>query len=60
MMGLAYMAMRLAQRRTGGILFRGDGTADPVPRDRLDVYGPWPASIEYYRIIDRLTKGEKP
>jgi len=68
---LARMAAALADERIktthpgyGGIhMVRGvvGILPDRKPMSRWDVHnGDYPASAEYYRIIDRLTRGEKP
>lgn len=58
MIGLAHMAMRLACRR----IYSDPGMAESIvfrPREQV-----WPegigAAAEYYRIIDRLSRGERP
>lgn len=58
MLGLAKMAMDLAWRR----VFRGQpmGKQWPNPVLRSELHDIFPASIEYYRICDRITRGEKP
>lgn len=66
MIGLARMAANLADARTkayrerrgwGGIHF--EIGANPARRDTAAEAG-YPASREYYRIIDRITRGERP
>jgi len=66
MIGLARMAAHLADERTRkvrgehyvGIQFE---RSNPVSRVYANNYPKAaPASLEYYRIIDRLTRGEKP
>jgi len=67
MIGLARMAANLADARTaryrrrrhwGGIDFaRG---YRPARRDTAQDARKYPASAEYYAIIDRITRGEKP
>jgi hypothetical protein len=56
MIGLAIMACKLAEQRTGSILLWYDGTGGPLPRESLESW--MLASTEYYAIIDRLTRGE--
>jgi hypothetical protein len=61
MMGLADMAMRLAEER-GPNSTKGFWTTrhlDPAPRKcaRPETH---PVSAEYYAIIDRISRGEKP
>jgi hypothetical protein len=58
MLGLARMAMDLAWRRAFKGTPMGKQWHNPVHRSELhDIF---PASIEYYRICDRISAGEKP
>lgn len=64
MNGLAEMAARLAESRFPWKidlrpLHNAYGHIRVVRRDQVD-QGLTPASCEYYRIIDRLSRGEKP
>jgi hypothetical protein len=56
MMGLANMAVRLAYLRALDDP-RNYTVDDVVPRDEANG---WAASTEYYAIIDRISRGEKP
>jgi hypothetical protein len=61
MMGLADMAMRLAEKR-GPDYTKGFWTIqhlDPSPR-KYARRATHPVSAEYYAIIDRISRGEKP
>lgn len=63
MIGLAHAAMSLAERRKikcGNLAENHFGNKAPI--DRRGRYDLWlyPVSEEYYRIIDRITHGEKP
>jgi hypothetical protein len=58
MLGLARMAMRLACKR----VYRDPKMADCIllmPRGEAEPY-PRSAGAEYYRICDRIARGEKP
>jgi hypothetical protein len=64
--GLAEMAARLAESRCTieegcdpHPIHNAYGQLRVVDRDRVDTFLT-PASCEYYRIIDRITRGEKP
>lgn len=67
MIGLAYMAARLAEQRAGGSLWMQnffDTSVDadikgPLSRKEAKRKG-YPTSLEYYAIIDRITRGGKP
>lgn len=59
MLGLAIMAAKLAYQRCG----YGTDHVTPdlmVPRARLRPNDRFRRSREYYRICDRITRGEKP
>jgi hypothetical protein len=56
MIGLARLALRLACLR----VYRDASMANWIVLDARGVRGPASANGEYYRIIDRLTRGEKP
>lgn len=61
MIGLANMAARLAYARRGNPKPRNLAAVDVGwIANRGDSPGAFPASAEYYRIIDRITRGEKP
>jgi hypothetical protein len=57
---LAHMALNLAGRRAWGRTEPFDIGA--VPIRRISVSDGWspPVSAEYYRIIDRIARGEQP
>ena len=54
--GLSRMALRLACHR----VYRDAGMANCIVLDRRGARGPASANGEYYRIIDRIARGEKP
>ena len=56
MIGLAEMAMRLACLR----IYRDAEMARAIFLHPRGHRGPVSANAEYYRIIDRLTRGERP
>ena len=56
MIGLARIALRLACHRT----YRDASMANCIILEARGMRGPGSANAEYYRIIDRLTRGEKP
>ncbi len=57
MMGLALMAQKLATQRT----YNCTGWCGWTPRPReIAACNGMGASTEYYRIIDRIARGEKP
>jgi hypothetical protein len=65
MLGLATMAARLAEKRTGYGPFQGEweNFAEYMePRRHLRRWKPYEVAFsrEYYQIIDRITRGEKP
>lgn len=60
MLGLALMARALAERRNQPTQI-GDGGLGRIPVPRAETVHPWySVSAEYYAIIDRITRGEKP
>jgi hypothetical protein len=64
MNGLAEMAARLAESRRAWEIDKHPihnvyGHISVVSRDQIDEFLT-PASCEYYRIIDRIARGEKP
>jgi hypothetical protein len=56
MIGLARMALRLACHR----VYRDASMANCIVLDVRGARGPNSANGEYYRIIDRIARGEKP
>jgi hypothetical protein len=59
--GLARMALQLAaDRKWAGVRLAPEAT--PVTRDKVEAAGPGVLKLseEYYRIIDRVARGEKP
>lgn len=66
MVGLALMAGRLANTRRGsnpdigGVWVQDRGRPVMKPLSRGDLLTPVLPSGEYYRIIDRISRGEKP
>ena len=58
-MGLAMMAWRLANLRTFGDMELPDGGHLPASRERTTNWM-HRASREYYNIIDRIARGERP
>lgn len=58
MIGLAMMAANLAHQRIGGLPL-SDGS-NWTPYERKEVDHNTPNSREYYRIIDRISRGEQP
>lgn len=62
MLGLALLACALAETRTDGSLaayFNG-GCWGPVQRHAAQSTRAYAASREYYAIIDRISRGERP
>lgn len=59
--GLARMAMELADERAPNCTCYSVKIKEPAPREKAfispDFYC---VSVEYYRIIDRIARGEKP
>jgi len=53
---LARMALRLACHR----IYCDANMANYILLEARGVHGPYTVNVEYYRIIDRLTRGEKP
>ena len=67
MIGLAKMAWRLAWSRRQphrplytGVVDIERATIDKYDREGLSLPGSFPATREYYRIIDRISAGESP
>lgn len=63
--GLALMASELATLRTenesGNCQIRLGESSGPVLRERVTAFHRWyPASLEYYQIIDRISQYRKP
>ena len=63
-LGLAILIAELATERaygefSGCRIRLGDIDSGPLPRDEAEA-GQWPASAEYYRICDRIARGEAP
>jgi hypothetical protein len=59
MIGLADMAMRLAEQRSGIIGFWTRHKLEPCERSWANP-ATHEVSAEYYKIIDRLSRGEQP
>lgn len=60
MLGLAQMAAHLAQMRKGLVIV-DQGHIDIVKRKSAENFpSAFPSSAEYYRICDRIARGEKP
>lgn len=62
--GLAMMVAGLATERaygkfSGCRIALGAVDSGPLPREEAEAAN-WPASGEYYRICDRISRGEKP
>lgn len=62
MLGLAQLAARLAESRVDrvdGVIISDNGVMCVNPRNYSY---PWcaPCSAEYYKILDRIARGEKP
>jgi hypothetical protein len=63
LIGLARMAMQLAEERGPGRLSGYWSSLGLPPADREPAFSrpkDYPISCEYYRIIDRLSRGEAP
>jgi hypothetical protein len=58
MLGLAKLMGRVAYKRVWGY-YPVSGWLPPLCRDRV-INAPNSASAEYYRICDRIARGEKP
>lgn len=58
--GLALMAAELSCFRALGKACSGITPDEFVPRSELRPTDPYVMSREYYRIIDRIARGEKP
>jgi len=62
MLGLLKMAKDLAERRTSGSMFHWDAGDSPLERRYVMEYPEcvYPCTREYYRILDSISRGEKP
>lgn len=59
-LGLALMAAELSCFRALGKVCSGITPDEFVPRSELSFNDPYVMSREYYRIIDRIARGQKP